>query len=306
MTPAPRDPRRLGYGVGLRGPHLPYVRDNWPEVDFFEIITENYLHCHGERRRALDEVAERYPVLLHGVCLSIGGTDPLDRGYLDALAELATRVGAVWVSDHLCWTGVAGVNTHELLPLPYTEESLAHVVRRVRLVQDRLERQLVLENPSSYATFAASTMPEWEFLARLAEAADCALLLDVNNVYVSAVNHDFDPLAYLDALPMDRVVQMHLAGHTDYGTHLVDTHDAPVRPEVWDLYAHAVRRTGGVSTLIEWDDHLPSFPELLAEADRARSHAAAALQARPAAAGAPGAGPPQRSAPDAPLVGADA
>ncbi|MBV6696884.1 DUF692 domain-containing protein [Kitasatospora aureofaciens] len=273
------DTRRLGFGVGLRGPHVPFIRAHWPDVDFFEVLTENYLHCRGGRRRALDEIAERYPILLHGVCLSIGSTDPLDRDYLARLRRLADEVQAVWVSDHVCWTGVAGVNTHELLPLPFTEESLAHVVGRVRMVQDILERPLVLENPSTYAGFTASTMTEWEFLSRLADDSDCALLLDVNNVYVSSVNHGFDPHTYLRALPHQRVVQTHLAGHTDYGTHIVDTHDAAVSPQVWDLYRTAVRLTGGVSTLVEWDDHLPSFPELLAEADRARAHASAVAHA---------------------------
>jgi uncharacterized protein (UPF0276 family) len=276
---AATDARQLGFGVGLRSPHLRHIRAHWPEVDFFEAITENYLHCEGGRRRALDEIAERYPVLLHGVCLSIGSTDPLDRDYLARLRRLADQVRAVWVSDHVCWTGVAGVTTHELLPLPFTEESLAHVVRRIRAVQDVLERPLVLENPSTYAGFTASTMPEAEFLARMAEEADCALLLDVNNVHVSSVNHGFDPVAYLHALPPQRIVQMHLAGHTDHGTHLVDTHDGPVADPVWELYDTAVRLTGEVSTLVEWDDRLPPFPDLLAEAGRARVRAGA--HARP-------------------------
>jgi uncharacterized protein (UPF0276 family) len=269
------DTRRLGFGVGLRGPHLRHVRTHWPEVDFFEAVTENFLYCEGGRRRALDEIAERYPVLLHGVCLSIGSTDPLDRDYLARLRRLADQVRAVWVSDHVCWTGIGGVTTHELLPLPFTEESLAHVVRRIRVVQEVLERPLVLENPSTYAGFTASTMPEPEFLARMAEEADCALLLDVNNVHVSSVNHGFDPVAYLHALPHQRVVQMHVAGHTDHGTHVVDTHDGPVADPVWELYDTAVRLTGGVSTLVEWDDRLPPFPELLAEAHLARDRAVA-------------------------------
>ncbi|MEU1372228.1 DUF692 domain-containing protein [Streptomyces triculaminicus] len=196
---------------------------------------------------------------------------PLDFGYLRRLKRLADGIRAPWVSDHVCWTGVLGVNTHDLLPLPFTEETLDHVVRRVRVVQDVLERQLVLENPSSYVEFHASTLTEWEFLARMAEEADCGLLLDVNNVHVSAFNHDFDPVRYLRELPHERIVQMHLAGHTDYGTHIVDTHDAPVSAPVWELYRLAVELTGGVPTLLERDDKLPPFPELLAELDTARA-----------------------------------
>ncbi|WP_407284918.1 DUF692 domain-containing protein [Streptomyces sp. BP-8] len=266
----------LGLGVGLRTPHLPYIRRHRPAVGFFEIISENFLDTRGGRRHALAEIAERYPVVLHGVSLSIGSTDPLDFGYLRRLKRLADEVRAPWVSDHVCWTGVLGVHTHDLLPLPFTEETLDHVVRRVRIVQDVLERRLVLENPSSYVEFRASTLAEWEFLGRMAEEADCGLLLDVNNVHVSAFNHDFDPVRYLRELPHERVVQMHLAGHTHYGTHIVDTHDAPVSEPVWELYRLTTELTGGVSTLLERDDKLPPFPELLAELDRARERAAAA------------------------------
>ncbi|MEU2868203.1 DUF692 domain-containing protein [Streptomyces olivoreticuli] len=261
----------LGFGVGLRTPHLPYIRHHRPPVGFFEIISENFLGCRGGRRQALQEVAERYPVVLHGVSLSIGSTDALDLGYLHRLKRLADEVDAPWVSDHVCWTGVLGINTHDLLPLPFTEETLAHVVRRIRVVQDVLERPLVLENPSSYVEFRASTLTEWEFLGLMAEEADCGLLLDVNNVHVSAFNHDFDPVEYLRALPHERVVQTHLAGHTDHGTHIVDTHDAPVADPVWELYGLAVELTGGVPTLLERDDKLPPFPELLAELEKARA-----------------------------------
>ncbi|MEU7167191.1 DUF692 domain-containing protein [Streptomyces morookaense] len=264
----------LGFGVGLRTPHLSYIRRHLPPVGFFEIISENFLGAHGGRRQALAEIAERYPVVLHGVSMSIGSTDPLDFGYLHRLKRLAEEIRAPWVSDHVCWTGVLGVNTHDLLPLPFTEETLRHVVERVRIVQDVLERPLVLENPSSYVEFRDSTLPEWEFVGRVAEEADCGLLLDVNNVHVSAFNHDFDPVRYLRGLPHDRVVQMHLAGHTHYGTHIVDTHDAPVAEPVWELYRLATELTGGVSTLLERDDKLPPFPELLAELDRARESAA--------------------------------
>lgn len=236
----------LGFGVGLRAPHYGYVLDQHPEVDWFEVISENYLDSGGYPRYALDRVAERYPVVLHGVSLSIGSTDPLDFDYLHRLRRLADAVGAAWVSDHVCWTGVAGCNTHDLLPIPLTEAALVHVAHRVRIVQDFLERPLVLENPTTYVGFTASVMSECEFLARLATDADCGLLLDVNNVYVSAVNNEFDPDTYLDGLPYERVVQIHLAGHTDAGTHLVDTHDRPVIPAVWELYAKALRLAGGV------------------------------------------------------------
>jgi uncharacterized protein len=218
----------------------------------------------------LDRVAERYPVALHGVSLSIGSTDPLDLGYLAKVKRLADGVGAAWVSDHVCWTGAAGVNSHDLLPLPFTEEALDHVVRRIRIAQDCLERPLVLENPSTYVTFAASTMPEHEFLWRMAVDADCGLLLDVNNAYVSAVNNGDDPEALVAALPADRVVEIHLAGHTDAGTHLVDTHDGPVCDAVWDLYDLAVARFGPRPTLLEWDARIPPFPEVHAEVEKAR------------------------------------
>jgi uncharacterized protein (UPF0276 family) len=218
----------------------------------------------------LDQVVERYPVAMHGVSLSIGSTDPLDFDYLRRLKALARRTGARWVSDHLCWTGVLGRNTHDLLPLPYDEATLRHVAERVRQVQDFLERPLALENPSTYLAFVGSTMSEWEFLARLAETADCALLLDVNNVYVSAFNNGFDAEEYLDAIPAERVVQYHLAGHTNKGTHIVDTHSAPAIDAVWALYERACRRTGPVSTLFEWDEAIPGFDEVRAEAEKAR------------------------------------
>ncbi len=272
MPPARLGLPHLGFGVGLRACHYSYVLTQWPRVDFFEAITENFLDSGGYARHVLEKVAESYPVVLHGVSLSIGSTDALDVDYLRRLRQLADEVGAVWVSDHLCWTGVLGVNTHDLLPMPFTEESLQHVVERIRTVQDVLERPLVLENPSSYLEFTESTLTEWEFLARMADGADCGLLLDVNNVHVSAVNHGFDPYACLRALPAQRVVQIHLAGHTDRGTHLIDTHDQPVSEAVWELYRVATARTGGVSTLLERDDRIPPFPELLAELEVAREH----------------------------------
>lgn len=262
----------LGLGVGLRSTHFRHILSEWPAVDWFEVISENFLDSQGRPRYVLEQVAERYPVVMHGVSLSIGSTDPLDHDYLAKLANLARQTKARWVSDHLCWTGVAGKNTHDLLPIPFNEETLAHVVERLRVVQDLLERPFVLENPSSYVTFADSTMPEWEFLARVAEEADCGLLLDVNNVYVSSVNHDFDPVEYIEQVPHERIVQFHLAGHTNCGTHCIDTHDGPVIDPVWELYARARRLAGSVSTLLEWDANIPEFGVVHAEVQKAREH----------------------------------
>ena len=259
----------LGVGVGLRTVHFGHILTQWPKVDWFEALSENYLDTGGRPLHVLERVAERYPVVLHGVSLGIGNTDPLDHDYLRKLKALAGRVHAHWVSDHLCWTGVLGRNSHDLLPMPYTEEALRHTVARVRQVSEILERPLVLENPSSYVEFAASSMPEWEFLARLAEQADCGLLLDVNNVYVSSFNHGFDPLAYIDAIPAERVVQYHLAGHTNKGTHIIDTHSDHAIPEVWELYRRAWARTGPVATLYEWDEDIPAFEVVHAEALKA-------------------------------------
>ncbi|GAA1991810.1 DUF692 domain-containing protein [Nocardiopsis rhodophaea] len=266
----------LGFGVGLRACHHSYVLSHRPRVDWFEVITENFLDVDGFPRHVLEQVADSYPIVMHGVSMSIGSSDPLDLGYLHRVRRLADRYGAAWVSDHLCWTGVLGINTHDLLPMPFTEQSLRHVVERIRVAQDILERPLVVENPSSYLEYTQSTLTEWEFLARMAEDADCGLLLDVNNVYVSSRNHGFDPAAYLRSVPADRVVQFHLAGHTDHGTHLIDTHDRPVADPVWELYRQALDRTDAVSTLLEWDDRIPPFPELLDELDRARAFSATA------------------------------
>lgn len=274
--PRPPAPRlglpNLGDGVGLREPHFPHLMSTAPAewgVDWFEVISENFLDHAGYAAHVLEVVAGHRPVVMHGVSLSIGGADPLDAVYLDKLAALADRIKPAWISDHLCWTGVAGINTHDLLPLPLTEAALAHVVDRVKAVQDRLGRPLILENPSSYLEFHASQMPEWEFLARMAEAADCGLLLDVNNVHVSAFNQGFDPTAYIAAIPAERIVQTHLAGPSDFGTHLMDTHDAPVPDAVWPLYVKVQARTGGVSTLLEWDANIPAWGDLLAELAKA-------------------------------------
>ncbi|MCB9834020.1 MAG: DUF692 domain-containing protein [Planctomycetes bacterium] len=263
----------LGLGIGLRAPHYPHILATWPEIDWFEIISENYMETGGRPLQVLDQIAARYPIVMHGVSLSIGSTDPLDDHYLDRLAALADRVRARWLGDHVCFTGVGGLNGHDLYPLPYTRASLAHLIDRVRRVQDRLGRPLVLENPSTYLAYRCSTIPEAEFIAELADRADCALLLDVNNVWVSARNHGFDPVDdYLDLVPLDRVVQIHLAGHTDKGSHVLDTHDAAVIDEVWELYRLVMERGGPRSTLLEWDDSIPDFETVHAEVLKAARH----------------------------------
>jgi uncharacterized protein (UPF0276 family) len=261
----------LGIGVGLRTVHFGHILSQHPPVDWFEVLSENFMKTGGRPLYVLDQVAERYPVALHGVSLSIGSTDPLNREHIENLKGLAARTRAHWISDHLCWTGVLGRNTHDLLPMPYTEEALRHTIARVKQVSEMLERPLVLENPSTYVEFAASTLTEWAFLARLAEEADCGLLLDVNNVYVSSFNHGFDPHAYIDAIPPDRVVQYHVAGHTNKGTHIVDTHSDHAIEEVWGLYRRAWKRTGPVATLYEWDEDIPGFEVVHAEALKARA-----------------------------------
>ncbi len=261
---------QLGTGIGLRTAHYTHILEHSPAIEWFEILSENYILTKGRPLSVLDRIAERYPVAMHGVSLSIGSTDPLDMGYLCELKALRDRTRARWVSDHLCWTGIAGTNVHDLLPMPWTDESLRHVAARVRMVQDFLEAPLVLENPSTYVEFTTSTMTEWEFLARLAEEADCGILLDVNNVYVSAYNHGFEPRTYLDALPYDRVVQIHVAGHTHHGTHIIDSHIGPVIEPVWELLAVAHQRSGGASILLEWDAEIPSFEEVYEEAMRAK------------------------------------
>ena len=260
----------LGFGVGLRRVHFDYLLEQQPPVDWLEIVTENFLDSRGRARWVLDRVAERYPIVMHGVSLSIGSSDRLDFDYLRKLKRLAGEIPAAWVSDHLCWTGVAGMTTHDLLPMPLDDESLRHVVERVRVVQDFLERPLVLENPSTYLRYPTDTMPEWEFLSRVAEEGGCGLLLDINNVYVASVNHRFDPVQYIESVPASSVVQFHLAGHSNHGTHIIDTHDAHVADPVWELFRLAYERVGGASTLIEWDAKIPPFPTLLAEARKAR------------------------------------
>lgn len=277
QTPSPKRPAEapfLGFGVGVRPVHYTEIferaREGTLGVDWFEILSENFMVPGGKPLRMLDAVCAERPVVMHGVSLNIGSVDPLDAGYLDELAKLADRTQARWVSDHLCWTGVDRHPLHDLVPLPYTEEAIRHVASRVRRVQDRLGRRIALENVSSYMSFESDAMTEWAFLAHVAEEADCGILLDVNNVFVSAHNHGFDAATYIDAIPPERVFHIHLAGHSESPPLLIDTHDHPVRDEVWDLYEHTLLRTGPVSTTIEWDDHIPPFSRLLEEVERAR------------------------------------
>ena len=270
---------RLGLGLGLRSVHFAEILAERPAAGWFEAISENFMDSGGRPRAIIREIAEHYPIVLHGVSLSIGSADPLNLDYLARLKRLADEVKPAWISDHLCWTGVLGLNSHDLLPMPLTEESLVHVAARVDQAQDLLERPLILENPSSYVRFAHSTMDEPEFLRRLAEETGCGLLLDVNNVYVSCFNAGTDPAAYIEAFPCESVVQMHLAGHQHRGTHVIDTHDRPVRPEVWDLFALAWARTGGAATLLEWDDDIPSFADCHAELMKAERYMGARFEA---------------------------
>jgi uncharacterized protein (UPF0276 family) len=260
-----------GLGLGLRPEHYRDFLDTSPAVDWLEVLTENYMVPGGKPLAMLDAIRRDRPMVMHGVSLSIGATDPLDWSYLEALKALAARIEPAWISDHVCWTAVNRHQLHDLLPMPHTEAALAHLVGRVQQVQDFLGRRLLLENVSSYLRYRCDEMDEWTFLTELARRADCALLLDVNNVYVNSRNHGFDARVFLDALPRERVRQIHLAGHEDHGTHLVDTHDQPVCEAVWALYAHAVRRFGTVPTMIERDDRIPPLPALVAELDRART-----------------------------------
>jgi len=263
-----------GFGLGLRVEHYRDFAETRPAVDWLEIISENYMVPGGKPLHYLDSIRRDYPIVMHGVSLSIGASDPLDLDYLAALKALTHRVEPAWLSDHLCWTGVDHHNLHDLLPMPYTEEALRHLCVRIQQVQDFLGRQILIENVSSYVSFAHDEMPEWEFIATLTQRADCLLLLDVNNVHVSSVNHGFDPHRFIDAMPRDRVRQIHLAGHEDHGEYLIDTHDQPVSDPVWDLYAYTVGRLSAVPTMIERDDNIPPLPELLAELERARTLAA--------------------------------
>ncbi|MBZ0091328.1 MAG: DUF692 domain-containing protein [Sulfuricellaceae bacterium] len=270
-----------GLGLGLRHCHAEQILAGEARVNWFEAISENYMDSGGKSLYILRQVAERYPVVLHGVSMSIGSTDPLDFGYLRKLKLLAAKVSPRWLSDHLCWTGINGINTHDLLPVPLTEETLKHIAGRVNTVQDFLQRQLVLENPSTYLSFAQSTISEPDFLRALVAETGCALLLDVNNVYVTSFNADKDPLDYLNAFPFEHVVQMHLAGHEDCGTHVIDTHDRPVRPEVWELFRLAWARTGGAPTSLEWDGDIPSLAQCEAELFKAQQYISPSSEYRP-------------------------
>lgn len=277
MNYSTQKPPYLGFGLGLRPTHYPDILGGDPPVDWFEILSENYMIPGGQPLRILDQICERYPVVMHGVSLSIASTAPLDMDYMAGLKTLAQRVNPKWISDHLCWTGVHGINLHDLLPIPYTQQALDHIVERVDAVQEILGRPLTLENVSTYVSFEKSEMSEWEFISELTKRTGCWLLFDVNNVYVSAFNHEYDPKEFIDGIPSDRVIQFHLGGHSHMETHIIDTHDAPVCDEVWDLYRHAIKRFGPVSTMIERDDHIPPLAELLEELETARSLAAKIL-----------------------------
>jgi len=268
----------LGFGLGLRAEHYEALLATRPKVDWLEAISENYMVEGGKPLHYLDRFRRDYPMVLHGVSLSIGGSDPLDAAYLERLSALIDRIEPLWISDHLCWTGHRGINMHDLLPLPQTEEAVAHVAERVARVQDRLKRQLLIENVSSYVSYTHSTMPEWEFLSAVAERADCLVLLDVNNIFVSAYNHEFDPRRYLEGVDPRRVRQFHLAGHQNNGSHIVDTHDHPIVDGVWQLFADAWQRFGPVSTMIERDAEIPPLADLVAELDEARRIAAAVAE----------------------------
>ena len=272
----------LGFGLGLRTEHYHPILATRPKVDWFEVLSENYMVPGGKPLYFLDKIRENYPVVMHGVSLSIGSTTPFDQTYLTDLKALADRIEPAWISDHLCWTGVHGQNMHDLLPLPYTIETVKHVAERVKIVQDFLGRRILLENVSSYASYVNSTMSEWEFISEIANAADCLLLLDVNNIYVSSFNHQFDAKAFIDGVPQNRIQQIHLAGHHNHGDYIIDTHDAPVIDPVWHLYEYAVSQFGAVSTMIERDDNIPELAVLVQELETARSIACKAISMRPA------------------------
>jgi len=259
-----------GFGLGLRPDHYHDFLETRPRIDWLEIISENYMVPGGKPLYFLDKIRRDYPMVMHGVSMSIGSTDPLDMNYLRELKALIQRVQPGWVSDHICWTGVDHANLHDLLPMPNTEAALQHLVERVQRVQDFLGRQLVLENASTYVAFTADEMPEWEFVAALAKRSGCGILLDVNNVHVSAVNHGFDARRYIDAMPAEHIVQIHMAGHEDHGDYIIDTHDHPITPAVFELYRYALERLGWIPTMIERDDNIPPLAELLTELEQIR------------------------------------
>lgn len=260
----------LGFGLGLRPNYYDEILEQKPNVDWFEILSENYLVPGGKPLYYLDKIREHYPLVMHGVSLSLGSSDALDMDYLKELKTLAQRIDPAWISDHLCWTGVQGINVHDLLPIPYTQQAVAHIVSRIQQIQEFLGRPILIENVSSYLTYKQSELSEWDFLVAIVKQAGCFILLDVNNVYVSSVNHGFNPLEYLNAMPVNQVAQIHLAGHSNHGDYIIDTHDAPIIQPVWDLYAATIKRLGAVSTMIERDDNMPPLAELLAELTHAR------------------------------------
>lgn len=260
----------LGFGLGLRTDHYQTILEQSPDVDWFEIISENFMVAGGKPRYYLDAIKERYPIVMHGVSLSIGSSDQLNNDYLKQLKILINHVQPQWVSDHLCWTTHQQINSHDLLPLPYTDEVIEHVVGRIKTVQNYLDRQLLIENLSSYLTYKDSKYDEWTFLNTIAEEADCLILLDINNIYVSARNHGFDPLDYINGINRQRVRQFHLAGHTDNGDHVIDTHDHAICKSVWSLYSQALQHFGAISTMIERDDNIPDFSELYNELQYAK------------------------------------
>lgn len=260
----------LGFGLGLRTDHYETIINEKPSVDWFEIITENYLVPGGQPLYFLDKIRENYPMVMHGVSMSIGSCDPIDWDYLAEVKQLASRIQPHWISDHLCWTGVQNKNTHDLLPLPYTTETMNHVVSRIQQVQEFLGRPFLIENVSSYIAYQDSIISEWEFVTEIIQRAGCLLLLDVNNIYVSSINHEFNPLDYIAAIPSDKIYQIHLAGHSNMGDYIIDTHDHAIIDPVWDLYAETIRHHGLISTMIERDDNIPPLSELLAELNHAK------------------------------------
>lgn len=267
----------LGFGLGLRSDHYETILSDLPPIDWFEILTENYLVPGGKPLYYLDNIREHYPVVMHGVSMSLGSTDLLDKEYLHAVKALMERIQPKWISDHLCWTGINQKNTHDLLPLPYTKEAISHVVERIQQVQDFFGQRILIENLSSYITYQQSEMTEWEFLSEIAKCADCFILLDVNNVYVSAQNHEFKPEDYIHGLPAERILQIHLAGHSNQGGCIIDTHDQPIIDPVWDLYAKTIQHLGPVSTMIERDDNIPPLKDLITELNHARKLASGVL-----------------------------
>jgi uncharacterized protein (UPF0276 family) len=280
MTEARRGSPDLGLGVGLRVPHYGRIFAERPPIDFVEIISENFMGAGGKPRYHLERALESYRVVQHGVSLGIGGPDAPDPAYLASLRELVRRTKTPWVSDHFCWCGAGGAHLHDLLPLPFTRELVRTVADRARRIEDFLGVPFALENASSYLTYKNSVLAEWEFVGEVAERADIGLLFDVNNVFVTAYNHGLDPIDFVEQVPHERIVQIHLAGHSNHGTHIIDTHDRHVIDPVWDLYRLTIERAGAVSTLIEWDDRIPELEVLLAEAERARAERERALLAR--------------------------